>query len=277
MTDIISNEVTPEVVNEPTEDVKVEPNVETPEGSTDQVEDTQPSPEDVFERRFRALTSEESKMRQREAKLAEQEGLVERYKKLEADAKNNPLAVLEAMGMSWDDVLNYQLEQTQAEFASPEEKKIAELENKLKQFEEFTNEAKKKEEELQMANQDKMINDYIDASVNHLQANIDKYPYAAKLPNQDLVKNEILATANAITEQTGTVPTADQVLEVVNEVIEAQIKPFLPQVETEAPLENKVNTEQTLTPTGATSSSSNGKVNLTPEERFQRAIQALSN
>lgn len=107
-----------------------------------------------FARKFSQLSKKEAQLRAKETELAskykpmeEELSTYKELKTLKENAKNNPLAVLRALGLSYDDVVNFQLQGGESAPELHYKELERKFENSRKEIEEKIESEKKKEQE----------------------------------------------------------------------------------------------------------------------------------
>ena len=87
-------------------------------------------PQDDFSSKFAALSRKERDLLQRERAFKERESRLSKYEEVEKHKSQNPMAVLETYGITFEQLLDHQLKET----ASPEDKKYNTLEETVRQL-----------------------------------------------------------------------------------------------------------------------------------------------
>jgi len=159
---------------------------ETEEAQTE--ESVTSEQEDEFTKRFAQLTKMEANLRAREDKLKQYDDSLkelDQLRELKTLAKTDPLKVAESLGLSVHDLA----EQTINGETFSEKKKVNELEERIKKFEQMTQEA---EEAKKREAQEEAARQYVDGIKANIDAVPDKYPLVRQLSGgMQLVINTI--------------------------------------------------------------------------------------
>jgi len=166
-------------------------------------------------KRFAELVKRQRELHEKEQAVKELEGRLNPIQQAIQEAKKNPLKLLEAAGISYEELTEYILsgaEEGDEQPSSPVEKKVAELELKLKAQEEA--EERKRQEAYEQ-------------QITQFKQNIGEaaaaYELVSALEQQDLVYDVILEHHAT----TGNVLPIDQALQLTEAYLEEQSKKIL--------------------------------------------------
>lgn len=273
-----------------TQDVNVpaEPVVENPvtpeQTANTNAPDETPAVEEKpneWDARFSKLSKRESKLINWEKKLKDSQQNLTEYNQIKELAKSNPSAVLEQLGISWDDLVSAQIERTEAEQKDPTQKALDEIKAEQAKIQEDIKTREKRELEAQQANTRAQVENSLMASFEEGKADLK---FLSRLPEEKL-KGELFEAAVEMHKQTGKVPTSGEVCKLLESIYEDQYKPFAdiynpPKENPEEPqLEENTNIPglKTTSPFSSSQQTPNKEPDgmLTDEERKQRAIKAL--
>ncbi len=211
-----------EETNTAPESVNAEEIVESPAESTEQVTETVPeeSNEDMFAKRFAALSRREKQLLEEKNKAKEVES---KWSEIEAAKKAGVMKLLEYHGLSIDDVINEALGEENKPEVDPVDKIRQEFEEyKQAQEDKLAEEQRKIEEENQNSIQ-KAIDNHKQAISSHISQNLDKYELINSQGEQELVWE----VTEAHFDEYGEVLDIEQAADKVEEYLENKVKELL--------------------------------------------------
>ena len=264
-THVENTEVTEAVNTQPTE-------------TTEPITDEKPNEWDA---RFSKLSKRESKLTQWEKRLKESQQDLTEYNQVKELAKSNPSAVLEQLGISWDDLVSAQIERTESQQKDPTQQALDEIKAEQAKLQDELKARDKRELEAKQASTKTQVENSLMASFEEGKAELK---FLSRLPQEQL-KSELFEAAVEMHKQTGKVPTSKEVCTLLESLYEDQYKPFA-DIYT-PPQENKEEPQATdnkhipgLTTTSPISSSQQTPSKeptgmLTEAERKLRAVKAL--
>ena len=257
--------------------------------SSDEVEGQKPEVDTDFSARFAALSKREKALLDQQNRIKEEAEKYKKYQDLESKAKENPLSVLEAMGLDLDAIIAASL----GEDAPPKsvEEQLAdlkaEIENERKRKEEDEKKAKEDEEKALQTQYDEAIEAHKTDIKMFLEDNKEKYELINFQSADDLVWD----VTEAHYDTNGEVLPIEKAAEMVEEYLTAQyqkaleLKKFKPEekkeevdfFKTETPVNPFVqaNKPKTLTSDLNSTPTDRDTEYLTEEESKRRAAAML--
>lgn len=158
--------------------------VQGAESSPEQAEKPQQPKEPSASKRFSQLAKKQREL----IKLQEEVKQYEPVREAASKAKENPVAYLQAAGLSIDDILTLVIQEGEQQKPETTEDKLAKLEAKIKEKEEL--ELKHQQEQQYKAAEEK-INTFKNSINNFLETNSQKYELTTLLKQNDLVYDVI--------------------------------------------------------------------------------------
>lgn len=264
-----------ESVNTNTQDSVTEPPNQAPET----IPDEKPN---EWESRFSKLSKRESKLTQWEKRLKDSQQHITEYNKIQELAKNDPSAVLEQLGISWDDLVSAHIERTEADQKDPTQKSLEEIRAETQKLKDDIAARDKRELEKQ---QESTKSQVVDSLMQTFEDGKADYKFLSRVPEEQL-KSELFEAAVEVHKQTGKVPTSQEVCQLLEGIYEDQYKPFAdifnPRQETsEEPQPDDNNIQipglNTTSPNSSTQQTPNKEPGgmLPLDERKRRAALAL--
>ena len=122
------------------------------------------------------------------------------------------MEALQQLGISYEDLVQAQVDAYQETQKTPEQRQLEELQSKLERFETSAQEKEAKQLEQQRANDLANFNSLMSS---HLSENKDNYPYLAGF-EADSLNDAFLETATVLYQENGVEPTEAQVCELLN-------------------------------------------------------------
>ena len=206
-----------ETVVEPSESAEV-PSVEAAEKVEPVVEEKPAPQDDRFQRRFSELSKKEKELRLLKQEIEKEKAEISPLKEAIASAKDNPLSVLEKLGLNFADVADYVINKD--EVPSQEEvlqKKIEKLEKWIESQEEAVKTSKQKEEESR-----------IESSIREFKADIERTATGSKqefeLVNATQEYEMVFELVESYFKETGKVLSPKEALTQVESYLEKQLE-----------------------------------------------------
>ena len=289
MSDVTETVVTPEtsasieasesnVPSESPQEIQESTNPQEEVETEVEVKPSQDEQEDLFTKRFAALTKREKKLVEERAKMKELENRVKEY---EGIKEQGVAKALEAFGFSIDDVINYALGEDAEAFKEP----VDPNEQLRKEFEEYKQSIEQKEQDAIKARQeaeqkqiDQAITNHKDAIAETISKNSEKYELIASQGQQELVWEVTEAHFN----ETGEILSIEDAADKVESYLEAEVQKLLKlkkfgkkEVEVEQPVKDtKVPESKTLT-SNLTSSTPIKESTVSHEDSLKKAAELL--
>lgn len=238
---------------------------------------------EALARKEREIQRKSQEAKQLYSQLQTEREALEQFNQLKAKAKQNPIEALKALGITYDELTEYQLGNS-----SPSDKRVLELENKFEAYraeQEAKERAALEEQRAKLsASQDEFLNQWKQEITERLQADNDKYEYINLMGAHNLVAE----TIQEYWEKTNKILSLDEAAKLAEEFLESEAIEFAQKskkFQTKyGPVEFKVNEAQTKQnqsrPTLSnemvpSSSAPSSLPNKTENDRLKRALLAL--
>jgi len=202
--------------------------------------------EELLSSRFASLAKKEKALIEREKKYKESE---ERYKRFEDsinDIKNNPLAALESVGLTFEDLAQAYLRSQDPEYVPTPEEKIKSLEERINAKEEQEKKSKEEQERLALEKEQEYINESINSFKGqiseHIEAQGDRFELIIANDAKDMVYDVIESYYNEYNEVLDMDIAATQVEEYLEQEAKRilSLKKFAQKSVSEQKVEDKV-------------------------------------
>jgi hypothetical protein len=187
-------------------------------------EPAKPNPEDLFSKKFSALSKREKEIRNKEAALKERVAKLEAYEKASANWKDDPVAILdylqEHFGIGFDSIADAQIDKFKSSLPKTPDEQMAEeikaIKSQLEAQKQAEAEALKKkqeeEERIEKENEAKYSKMLLDQITEHAKTESQTF----ELINTFNMQEAVIDTIRTNYEETGEmldVPTACQYVE----------------------------------------------------------------
>lgn len=193
-----------------------------PEGAAPQPgEGGEPKQEEKFASKFAALSRKEKALLEREKSIKEQSSKFEKFGSLLETAKENPLALLEEAGLTFDDLANYVL--SQGKEKDPASEVMKRLEALESQRAEDQKRAEQKELDRQKAYVEKAITEYRKDLDGYIAANPDDYELILANNAQD----DVWEVVEEYFYETGEILAPEQAAKQVEDYLVAEAEKLL--------------------------------------------------
>lgn len=175
-----------------------------------------------FAARFAALARRERQILERERALKGREGKYQSFEKILENPKNDPLAYLQAGGLSYEEITNHLISKIDSNKPLTADEKIAALERRI---EEKDQAAIASQKEREQADLQAAVDQYKTNIIEHIGSNADKYELIMANEAQDLVFEVALQHWEQTGgEKGGQVMSYDAASEAVENYLEQQIR-----------------------------------------------------
>lgn len=141
-----------------------------------------------WDSRFANLSRKEKAILQREQSIKDMSAKIEAYEKAQAGIKENPMAVLEQMGMSFDELVNHQLNIGQEPKELSADDKYRSLEEKIQKMDE---DRISREKNVEKENADRQVSSFKADIVDFIEEKGEELSTIHTLGEHDLVFNVI--------------------------------------------------------------------------------------
>jgi len=201
------------VEEQPTEQAPESPEIIVPENK-ELIPDPINKGEELFASKFAALSRKEKLLRDREDQLKRQMD-ESPLKDIDRLKKEDPLALLEKLGLSYEDITRHLLNKNEVE--DTPDFKYSKLEKKVQAMES----RREDEEKLRLEEQqNKVVTDYKDGLNTFLKSDTEKYEFITATESQDLVFQTISDHYN----DTGKILSNEEAAEAVETYLEKKVE-----------------------------------------------------
>lgn len=233
-----------------------------------------------FASRFAALTKREKSIlhqqRMMQEKAKDLEALT-KYEEAKKSAKNNPIAVLESLGLDYKYLTDFILNDNKP----TTEGKLGTLEQQVQALTQQLAEKAQVEEQMK---QERAVNEFKGKIKDHVEKNADAY----ELIRVNNAFDTVYEVACSVYDETGEIPDIDEVAKNVEAHLESELDKLKeakkvrsrfapPPTEPQAsiPVDTKPSLSKTLTNAGVSAVPQATKSNLSPDESVRRAAAML--
>jgi len=185
---------------------------------------SEPNPEDVFSKKFSALSKREKEIRNKEAALKDRVAKLEAYEKASANWKDDPAAILdylqEHFGLGFESIADAQIGKFKSSLPKTPEEQMAEeikaIKSQLSAKESAEAEALKKKQEEEERIENENVAKYEKMLLEQITEHVSKESQTFELINTFNMHEAVIDTIRTNYEETGElldVPTACQYVE----------------------------------------------------------------
>lgn len=171
--------------------------------------------------RFAELARRDKAIRQEKRRLAEEKARLARWQEAESLAKQDPLAVLERLGLSYEQLTERQFQRF-AEKAQKDDPnfRLKSIEDKIREYEE---QAQRQQQEMKKAEVDRQLAQFKRQVADHVESNKEKF----ELVSAQRAHEDVYGLIEAHFAQTGEVMSIDQAATLVEQQLEEEAEPLL--------------------------------------------------